>query len=89
MPVTLERFPFSDAPPGGIINTSTVMIPTECDDGFRSTALTYVLVRGGGNDVAVYVGIGDPKWIVWHGQKVRYKEAVCHFPNLPEEWYRR
>ena len=90
MTTTPERFPFSDTPPGGIINTTTISVPSQlADGGFENAHLTYVLVRGGVEDVGVYVGIGTAKWVVWHGQKLRFKEAVCHFPNLREEWYRR
>lgn len=83
-----EAFPFAGTEPGGIINSTTLSYPHE-GHPTKSLHLTYVLVRGGCEDVAVYVGAGSPQWVVSHGVKLRYKEAICHFPWLEARWYRR
>lgn len=86
----IETFPFANVEPEGIVNTYTLCYPQQGVLGSRPepVKLTYVLVRGGGEDVAVYVGRGEPQWIVEHGAKLRYREAINFFPHLEHRWYR-
>ena len=86
MTTDTDRFPFADVDPCGIINTYTVLIPNQSDG--RPISLTYVLVRGVGDDVAVYLGAGTPEWIVRKGTKCSYRHALIAFPYLEQRWYR-
>lgn len=48
-----------------------------------------VLTEGEIGDFAVYIGEGSPEWVASFGNKLSYKEAICHFSHIPEEKYRR
>lgn len=86
----MNDFPFTNVEPYAIINTTTLSYPQQGVGGSRPepVKLTYVLVRGGGEDVAVYVGRGEPEWIVDHGAKLKHREAINFFPLLERRWYR-
>lgn len=48
-----------------------------------------VLVGGAVGDYAAYMGSGSPEFVKVHGNKLRFEEACCHFPNeLEKERYR-
>lgn len=48
-----------------------------------------VLVAGEAGDYAAYIGHGSVDWVAKHGDKLRYEEAVCHFPiGMEKEKYR-
>ena len=50
--------------------------------------ITAVLTEGAIGDLAAYIGEGSPEWIAKYGNKLSYKEATCHFPNIEETKYR-
>jgi hypothetical protein len=57
-----------------------------CDDPYT---IIVVLVQGQIGDYAAYAGIGSPEWVAKHGDKIRFEEAVIHFPQgLVKEKYR-
>lgn len=66
------------------INTNIMQIPNESGD---SIILAAVLTESHG--YAVYLGCGSDEWIMKHGLKLSYKEALMHFPMLSKEEYRR
>ena len=71
-----------------IINVNRRTYP--CEGRFTGVNVTVVLVEGGNDDYAAYVGVGSDDWIARHGDKLRFEEAIIHFPiGLKEEKYRR
>ena len=72
-----------------IENTYNLSIPTEGTDEFTTTRLTAVLTKDCQGRNAVYIGIGSPDFIIEHGLKQSYREALSYFPGLEEGEYRR
>jgi hypothetical protein len=59
--------------------------------GISRTAVTAVLVEGDIGDYAAYIGIGDrskAEWIAENGDKLYFREAQVHFPQIEQEKYR-
>ena len=47
-----------------------------------------VLVEGTIGDYAAYIGEGRPEWVAAFGNKISFREAREHFPNIIEDKYR-
>ncbi len=50
--------------------------------------LVVVLVEGGIEDYAAYIGYGNPQWVAEYGDKLSFNEACIHFPGIKKEKYR-
>lgn len=73
-----------------IINTYNISIPSEEQHKKGcSEVLTAVLTQDQQGLFAVYIGIGSDDFILKHGLKQSYKEALNYFPMLNEKEYRR
>lgn len=71
-----------------ILNVNNVCYPSETDEkGY--VKISAVLVEGIIGDYAVYIGQGSPEFIANRGDKLSFEEALCHFPGLKKENYRR
>ena len=55
---------------------------------FGYVEITCVLVAGEIGDYTVYIGEGLPEYVASHGNKISFKEAICHFPQLIKASYR-
>lgn len=73
------------------VNLRTYAREAEPDAPARDeqSTVTVVLVGGGANDYAAYVGIGSPSFVARHGDKLSFEEARIHFPvGLEKDRYR-
>ena len=75
-----------------ILNHNDRGLPTQVTqfgvDGVIHTTVTAVLTEGAIGDHAVYIGVGTHEFIARYGNKLRYAEAVQHFPSLTKDNYR-
>lgn len=51
-------------------------------------SLTCVLVSGAIGDYAVYAGVGEPAWVLDHGNKLPVELAALAFPGIDPARYR-
>ena len=56
------------------------------EDGSQ-ISIKAVLVFGQDNLYRGYIGSGTDSYVADYGNKLSYKEASIHFPNLPREKY--
>ena len=68
---------------GRICGISRVAYPSEPEFGLGYVEFIVVLTRGFIGDYAAYAGKGSPEWVRDHGDKLSYRMACGHFPDLP------
>lgn len=73
---------------GKILGVNDRAVPHERP--FSYVTMRVVLVGGAVGDYAAYIGCGSIEFVKQYGNKLRFEEACCHFPDgqLERERYR-